>query len=434
MKISARIFPILLVNFIAALGFSIVLPLLVFIVERFGGNAIIYGIVGATYPFFQLIGSPYLGRWSDRYGRRRILLLSHGGTLLSWAVFLVAFFLPETLLFSNSQDISEPLLLTLPLVMIFLARALDGLTGGNISVAYAYLADVTDEDDRSREYGKMSVASNLGFILGPAIAGVLGATIYQEILPVAAALAISSIAMIVIAGYLPESLPCAEPIFRKKDSVPDTFSQEPTDCVEQAHAPRLSVAQILSLPAVPFLLLLKFLIFLGFNLFYTAFPVHATQTLGWPVSQMGLFFTVLGAAMVVIQGPVLSSLSRRFAPRTLVIAGSMLLGTNFIMMTSQELWIIFAAILFFAGGNGIMWPSMLSLIANAAGKEFQGTVQGVSGSIGSLASIVGLLLGGYLYSLIGVTTFLVSAAVIYLVFLLSWKLTLQDVDKNTGQS
>ena len=100
MKTTGRpsIAPVLLVNFIGTLGFSIVIPFLVFLVTRFGGNALVYGVVGAAYPAFQLIGAPLLGAWSDRFRRRRILLLSQTGTLLSWLVFAAAFYLPMTTL------------------------------------------------------------------------------------------------------------------------------------------------------------------------------------------------------------------------------------------------------------------------------------------------------------------------------------------------
>ncbi len=89
-----QLFPILLINFIGTLGFSIVLPFLVFLVKDFGGNAIVFGIVSAIYPAFQLIGAPILGKWSDTYGRKKILLLSNAGTLIGWIFFLVALFLP----------------------------------------------------------------------------------------------------------------------------------------------------------------------------------------------------------------------------------------------------------------------------------------------------------------------------------------------------
>ncbi|MCH7774648.1 MAG: MFS transporter, partial [Bacteroidetes bacterium] len=175
------LFPILLVNFIGTLGYSIILPFLIILVIRFGGDELIYGIMGATYSFFQLIGAPILGNWSDRYGRKKILLLSQVGTFLAWVLFIVALLIPDTELFHMNTS-SGSFLLTMPLLILFLARALDGITGGNVSVANAYLADVTSEDDRKQNFGKMAAAANLGFIIGPALAGTLGATVFGELL------------------------------------------------------------------------------------------------------------------------------------------------------------------------------------------------------------------------------------------------------------
>ena len=203
------LFPILAVNFIGTLGFSLVLPFLVFLVTDWGGNAFIYGLTGATYSAFQLVGAPILGRWSDRVGRRRVLLLSQAGTLVSWLVFLAAFALPRTSLLAMDSSFTGSFVLTLPLVVLFLARALDGLTGGNVSVANAYLAAISDDANRSANFGKMAVSGNLGFVLGPAIAGVLGATVLGALTPVVAAAVISLAATLTIIFKLPESQPCA---------------------------------------------------------------------------------------------------------------------------------------------------------------------------------------------------------------------------------
>ena len=180
------LYPILSVNFVGTLGFSIVLPFLIFLVTRFGGNAVIYGIMGATYSAFQLIGAPVLGRWSDKYGRMKILILSQIGTLLSWLILLLAMFLPVYNVTEVESRVLGTFILTLPLIVLFIARALDGITGGNVSVANAYLADITDEDHRSENFGKMAVSANLGFIFGPALAGLLGATAWGETVPVLA--------------------------------------------------------------------------------------------------------------------------------------------------------------------------------------------------------------------------------------------------------
>ena len=112
------LYPLLLINFIGTLGFSIVLPFLVFLVIDFGGNAIIYGILAAMYPAFQLLGAPILGRWSDIYGRKKVLLISHGGTLLGWIFFLFALFLPVENLFNIRFPFFGTFVITLPLLCI----------------------------------------------------------------------------------------------------------------------------------------------------------------------------------------------------------------------------------------------------------------------------------------------------------------------------
>ena len=139
------LFPLLLSNFTGTLGFSIVLPFLVFLVTRFGGNSIVYGILSSTYPAFQLIAAPILGRWSDTYGRKKVLLICNVGTLVGWMIFLYALFLPVKTIFSIDSAVLGTFVITLPLVVIFFARALDGITGGNVSVANAYLADVSSQ-------------------------------------------------------------------------------------------------------------------------------------------------------------------------------------------------------------------------------------------------------------------------------------------------
>ena len=129
------LFPILLVNFVGTLGFSIVLPFLVFLVIKFGGDAIVYGLLAATYPAFQLIGSPVLGRWSDIFGRKIVLLLSNVGTSVGWILFLFALFLPVEKSFNIDIAFIGTCVIIVPLLVLFLARAIDGITGGNISVA-----------------------------------------------------------------------------------------------------------------------------------------------------------------------------------------------------------------------------------------------------------------------------------------------------------
>jgi MFS transporter, DHA1 family, tetracycline resistance protein len=417
------LYPLLLINFIGTLGFSIVLPFLVFLVIDFGGNAIVYGILAAIYPAFQLIGAPILGRWSDIYGRKKVLLISHGGTLVGWIIFLFALFLPNENLFSINSLLVGTFVITLPLIILFIARALDGITGGNVSVANAYLADVSSDINRSKNFGKMAISSNLGFIVGPAIAGILGATILKEILPVLAALFLSLVTLIVIGFTLKESKPSAGVIqVPVKGNIGKVFAQECKECYKIINPKKLRFLDIFKLTHISFLLFLYFLIFLGFSIFYTSFPIHAVLGLKWSITEMGIFYAVLSGIMILVQGPILRKALQKFSENKLVIIGSLVLGINFIFFLSNNILLIYTAAVLFAIGNGLMWPSLLSILAKKAGTVHQGAVQGVASSFASLASIIGLTIGGVLYNAIGATTFLISAGVIFTVFIISFRL------------
>lgn len=401
--------PVLLVNFIGTMGFSIVLPFLVFLVTRFGGNALVYGLVGATYPAFQFVGAPVLGRWSDRFGRKKILLLSQAGTLVAWLVFSVALLLPMTEIVSVRSALLGDFVITLPLLAVFVSRALDGLTGGNISVANAYVADISTDETRSKNFGRMGVASNLGLILGPAAASLLGASSWGEGLPVLAAVVISLVATALIAFALPESLPCAAPWRREAGRTSTVLGQEPRDCVEAARRGSEQRGAVLRQPHIAMILTLYFVIMLSFNFFYAAFPVHAAMNLEWTVVETGIFFSVLSLLLVVVEGPVLSWLSARVSEPVLVVVGALVLGLNFLCMQSHRTAWIYVGAALFAAGNGVMWPSLLSVLARVAGTRLQGSVQGMAGSAGSLASIVGLIAGGIAFGIIGTLTFVVAA-------------------------
>lgn len=416
------LFPLFLVNFVGTLGFSIVLPFLVFVVMKFGGNAIVYGLLAATYPAFQLIGAPILGKWSDIYGRKKVLLLSNVGTAVGWILFLFALFLPSE---KSSIQIAflGTFVIAVPLLILFLARAIDGITGGNISIANAYLADVSTDSTRSKNFGKMAISSNLGFILGPALAGILGGTIYGAILPVLAALILSLVTILVIAFLLRESKPPSKEILVPEETtVRKVFSQDCRDCYSTENTIKPRLRDVFKLEYISFLLVLYFLIFLGFNIYYAAFPTHAVNDLKWSVTQLGIFYAVLSGTMALIQGPVFSKALKRFSEEKLVVIGSIVLGTNFILFASNSIIAVSLALILFAVGNGLMWPSFMSILSRRAGSKLQGAVQGVAGSFGGLASIIGLTLGGFLYNSVGGVTFLISGGVIFVVFIMSFRL------------
>ncbi|MGF1510121.1 MAG: MFS transporter [Myxococcota bacterium] len=401
---STYLLPVLLVNFMGTVGFSVVIPFLVFVVRDFGGNGFVYGLVGAVYPAMQLVGAPILGRWSDRVGRRRALLVSQVGTLLAWLLFTSSLLMPR-LSFGTWDGAVGRIEVTLPLLVVFFSRALDGLTGGNIVVANAYVGDVSTDADRSRNFGRMGISANLGFVLGPGLASVFGALGFGFLAPALTCVAISVLGTGLILFILPDSVPEPPCRDRAQPSIRRVFGQGHRPCEGRKPAWR----EALERPGLKRLLAVYFLIFLGFNFFYTAFPVHAAEGLGWKVTRTGSFFMLLSGLMVLVQGPVLQAASARASSETLVVTGMLLLSLFFVVLTANSTALTFTGTALFALGNGLMWPSVLAMISERAGAEAQGAVQGVAGSLASLASVFGLVAGGVLYQALGEGTFLISS-------------------------
>lgn len=392
--------PILAVQFIGTLGLSVAYPFLVFLVSDLGGAAWTYGLVGATYSACQLFGAPLLGRWSDRTGRRPVLLVSQGGTLAAWVLFLVALGLPV-----QSMGVVAGATLTVPLLVVFAARALDGVTGGNVSVASAYVADLTRGRGQERKvaFGRMGMAGSLGFVIGPALAGVLGHWGYAA--PVGAAAALSFTATVLCwflrepGGRCPEGPP-------EQPAVTRVLGQQQKRCDRPEK--RLD-SRTLSRPVVRALLAATFVMFLAFNFFYAAFPVFAESALGWDPGTMGSFFVTLSGILIVAQGPVLKFVSKRLSPSLLFALGMSGLAASFVMFYLGLSWGMFVGATLFALGNGLAWPTFQARIADVA-EDQQGAVQGATASAGSAASILGLILGGVCYSWLEAKLFLAGAA------------------------
>jgi len=397
-----RFFPILAVQFIGALGFSIALPILVFLVRDLGGAAWTYGVVGAIYSAFQLVGAPILGRWSDRIGRRLVLFVSQAGTLAGWLLFLLALSLPkaELVRFAGAS-------LTWPLILVFAARALDGLTGGNVSVASAYVADLTvgEADTRQRAFGWMGMAASLGFSIGPAMAAALSETQFGYAAPVFVAALISGAATVMCLKLPNAPAPCPEGP-PPQPTVTRILGQQHRRCDREPEP----LFRGLGLPGdVRHLLVATFVLFLAFSIFYAIFPVRADAGLGWSPGEMGAFFTVLSVALIAAEGPVLAAAAKHTRPSRLFAMGMALLAIAFVSFTTNSSWLIFVGALMFGLGNGLAWPTFQARIADAAGPRAQGIVQGAAASASSLASIVGLVVGALLYTWLGRSLFVASA-------------------------
>jgi MFS family permease len=395
--------PILAIQFLGTLGFSLAIPFLVFIIADLGGATWTYGLVGATYSAFQLVGAPLLGRWSDRTGRRPVLVASQVGTLAAWLLFFGALSLPVV----DITDLAGATL-TIPLILVFVARALDGATGGNISVANAYVADITRDHPDSRQiaFGRMGMAASLGFVIGPAAAGLLGGTEWGPRLPIAIAAVFAAITTVAILVLL------KEPRRRCPKGPPDPgaleagLHQQAKPCHTRPEKRVLRTGMVQR--PVALVLTATFIMFLGFNFFYAVFPVHAIVAYGWDTGELGAFFAVLAGMMLVAQGPVLTYASKHLDRRLVFATGMVCL---ILAMVSYQLTagpITYVGAGFFALGNGLAWPTFQSRIAEVGG-EHQGSVQGAATSASSLASIAGLLLGGFLYPVVAGDLFFVTA-------------------------
>ncbi len=421
--ISPKIFPILLVNFIGVLGYSIVIPILIFIVADMGGNGFIYGILGAMYPFFQFIGAPILGSLSDRIGRKKVLVISQAGTFVAWMLFLLAFALPKTELWSQNTELTGSYIMTLPLIIIFVARIFDGFTGGNISVANAYLSDISTDEDRNKNFGKMGASTSLGFVLGPAVAGLLASTALGELVPLGLAALISLIAIFVISTKLRESNPCVvDTGGLNTRSFRRFFQVEHRDCYQEgdieANPPKKGWGRVLKEPGIPLLYAVYFLTFLAFSLFYAGLPIYASTLLEWTAIDLGIFLAYSSLIMILVQGPLLSRLSDKISNQSLILVGSLLLSLSFFLLSMDSLIILYIANTLLSIGNGLMWPSFLSLLARTGNPQIQGAIQGYGNSMGSMASMFGLVLGGLLFETMETTVFAIGSGIFLVITLL----------------
>lgn len=422
--IPSKIFPILLVNFIGILGYSIVVPILIFIVTDLGGNGFVYGILGAMYPFFQFIGAPILGKLSDRIGRKKVLIISQLGTFLAWLLFLLAFILPKTELWTQNSEFTGTYVMTLPLLVIFLARIFDGFTGGNVSVANAYLSDISTDKDRNKNFGKMGASTSLGFVLGPAVAGILATTFLGEALPLILAAVISLVAIFVINTRLEESNPCVVDTGGiKLKSFRRFFQVEHKDCyldgeLEANPDVKEGWKTILSVPGIPLLYAVYFLTFLAFSLFYAGLPIYANTILDWSASDLGIFLAYSSLIMVLVQGPILNWLSDKVKNETFILVGSLVLALSFYLLSMQSVLLLYLANTLLSIGNGLMWPSFMALLSRTGSKQKQGAIQGYGNSMGSIASMFGLVLGGILFESISTLVFVIGGVLFLLITIL----------------
>jgi DHA1 family tetracycline resistance protein-like MFS transporter len=353
-----KLLSVILIVFIDLLGFSLILPLLPYYAAAFGANAFVTGLLVACYAAMQFLSAPILGRLSDRYGRRPILLFSIAGT---FAGFLLLGFASA-------------------LWMLFASRIIDGLTGGNLSVAQAYITDVTSPKDRAKGLGLIGAAFGLGFIIGPASGGLLSQWSYA--VPAFVAAGLSLINLLLVYLWLPESLTP-----EKRALMPE---RRPSINLQA-----LTVA--LRRPFTGSLLITRFFFGLAFAIFQTIFALYALERFQLTAAQTGYVLTYVGVLSVVTQGFLVGRITKR-------VREDILIAISVIVMAFGLLgWALAPSVLFLlvimaptAVAGGLLNTILTSTLTKAVEPQEVGGIIGISTSIESLTRVIAPILGGYL--------------------------------------
>ncbi len=354
-----KLLTIFSVVFVEMLSFSIVLPLLPYLAVELGASETQIGLLVATYPIAQLFGAPLLGKLSDRFGRKPVLIASIIGTGMAFVVLATARVLP----------------------ILFISRFIDGITGGNITVAQAYISDVTDEKSRGKALGMIGAAFGLGFILGPATGGILAGINYS--LPAWLGAGLEVMNIILVITLLPESL-TAEDKAR--------LALKPRKFIDFAGLKR----SLLHKRVGP-LLTVRFWSSLAFAIFETGFALWGIAALGLSVQENGLVLAWVGVLSVFMQVWLIGKLTERFSDDWLILT---CLAVAAISLTAwgfmPSVWLLVALMPAISLGLAVTNTILTSALTKAVDRDEVGGLLGVQTSILSFTRIPAPIIAGVL--------------------------------------
>lgn len=342
------------------MGLAILMPVQAYIVRQYSDQALMVAMIPTLYALSQFFAAPLLGKLSDRYGRRPVLLISIFGSAVGYFLFGIGG----------------------ALWVLFLSRLVDGFTAGNASTASAYIADTTPPQERAQKFGFLGMAYGLGFILGPVLGGLLSQLNLNA--PAFAAGALSLLSAIVGLFVLPESLPK-----EKRETQPFHWSDV---------NPFASIMEMLRRPTVGGLLIAQCLFFFVFNGNNNIQPVFLIEKFSAQPWQIAALFAAGGLMMAVTQGGLVGPLVKRSSEKTLAVNSFLLQGLAIVgIVAVPAYWMQFPVMLVNNLGTGLTWPTFGALLSTSVSAEEQGRVNGVSTALGSLMSIFGPLSAGAAY-------------------------------------
>ncbi len=379
----ARLINIFIVVFVDLLGFSLILPLLPYYAQEFGATPVVIGLLTAVYAAASLVGAPLMGRLSDRFGRRLILLISVAGTFLGFLILGLA----EPIGRGLANLIAPASANAFIIGILFFSRILDGMTGGNITVAQAYITDITDEKNRAKGLGLIGAAFGLGFIIGPAVGGLLSGSGHYNI-PAFVAAGLAFLNLISIFFFLPESLNAERRLAMRHQTRPPITLKA------------LMVA--LSRPKVGPLLNVRFFFALAFSMFQSIFSLYAAYKLHLTSQMTGYVLAYVGVLSVLVQGVGVGLVTKRFKENAILITSMWLMFFGLAgWAITPNLPVMLVVMLPLALGGGMLNTVINSAITKVVSREEIGGTLGLSTSLESISRVIAPSAGGFLLQNLG---------------------------------
>ncbi len=373
-------FLIFLIVFINFLGYGIVFPILPLLTEKYGGDPLTSGILIAVFSLMQVVAMPIMGRLSDKYGRRPLLIFSLWGTVASFAIMGI----------------------THSILWLMIARIIDGVSGGNISIASAYIADITDKKGRAGGMGVLAAGISLGFIFGPLWGGFFSKISLSA--PFIAATILTILSVLLTHFFLPESLPEKEFVYEKKHfNFRCLFT-----CIEQR--PLL------------ILFLTSLLLFWAQSGVMTTLSLFGKDVLHLSVARISIVLAFGGILSAIIQGFLVGKIVKFISEEKLFLISSVVMGIGFFIMANGGTLILLAlGWTFMSIGNSLLSPVVQALASEKSSEHEQGGNMGILQSFGSVGRIFGPISAGFLYESVSpFSPSLMGAVVMGVIFFLGF--------------
>ena len=386
------------------LGFGVIIPLLPFYAKLYAASDFQVGLLFSVYSICQLIAAPILGLISDRFGRRPVLIASQIGSVFGFLL----------LGYATHPGWVAP---GIGLILVYVSRVIDGISGGNISTAQAYISDVTSAENRAKGMGLIGAAFGIGFSIGPGLGALLGH--FDLSWPAFAAAAFSGVAAVLTFARLPESR-----------------VHKPAEVEVWLHPSRF--LPILSNNPLVQLLLIFFFSMMAFVMMESVIALFLMDEYHFHVGSVGLVFVLAGVVIAIVQGGLIGRLSKRFGEWPLVIAGPMLvaaaMGIYIIAGYKPLVILIIFGTLLNATGRSLQTPALSALISHTSDPEQQGTVFGLFHMLGSLARFIGPMIATAIYTLHHTGPFALAGAMTLAVAAWTVLLRIRTFEQTRAQS